>query len=63
MLQLQSPLAIIGDIHGQYFDLIGVLDKFRPGKDKMLFLGDYIDRGCFSIEVMVTLLCLKINWP
>lgn len=63
LLKLQNPLMIVGDIHGQFYDLIGILDQLRLGNDRVLFLGDYVDRGCFSIEVIVILLCLKISWP
>lgn len=63
LIKLQNPINIVGDIHGQLYDLIGILDQFRLGKDKILFLGDYVDRGCFSTEVIVLLLCMKVNWP
>jgi serine/threonine-protein phosphatase 2B catalytic subunit len=63
LIKLQNPLTIVGDIHGQFYDLVGILDRLHLGKEKILFLGDYVDRGCFSIEVLVILLCMKINWP
>jgi len=47
LLQLEAPIQIIGDIHGQYSDLLRMLDFCGlPGNGaKYLFLGDYVDRG------------------
>ncbi|CAI5447468.1 unnamed protein product [Caenorhabditis angaria] len=64
MLELETPITIFGDIHGQladllrYFDIIGY-----PPKHNLLFLGDYIDRGSHSLEVIMLLLCYKIKHP
>lgn len=64
LLNLSAPLYLFGDIHGQYSDLIRFLELTdTPPKVKMLFLGDYVDRGDNSIEVIVLLFCLKIKYP
>ena len=63
-LQLTAPLAIVGDIHGQYFDMMQIFDlNGRPPIQSYLFLGDYVDRGKFSCEVMLYLLALKLTFP
>lgn len=63
--------AVLGDIHGQFNDMISLLKLFcdewackQKGLQlQYLFLGDYVDRGDFSLEVMVSLLCWKILCP
>lgn len=68
-MYIDDPLTVIGDIHGQYYDLIEVLkmhkNKNFHGKQesKYLFLGDYVDRGLFAIQVMLLILSMKINEP
>jgi len=64
MLNLSSNIHIFGDIHGQYCDLIRFIDMIGlPPKVKFLFLGDYVDRGDNSIEVISLLFSLKIKYP
>eukprot|EP00924_Labyrinthula_sp_SR-Ha-C_P010290 augustus_masked-scaffold_23-processed-gene-2.59-mRNA-1 protein AED:0.37 eAED:0.37 QI:0/0/0/0.5/1/1/2/0/1380 len=68
VLSIEPNLTIVGDIHGQYFDLRNIIETLgRPGKknneQKYLFLGDYVDRGDFSCEVFFYLLALKIRYP
>lgn len=64
---MKEPVIIVGDIHGQFYDLIHMFERVADKKDlpntNMLFLGDYVDRGEFSIEVCIFLFCLKINFP
>jgi len=60
--------VIIGDIHGQFFDMLNMLDELTPKLESdpnfgLLFLGDYVDRGIQCIEVLIYLMALKINYP
>uniref|UniRef100_A0A915HZ35 Serine/threonine-protein phosphatase n=1 Tax=Romanomermis culicivorax TaxID=13658 RepID=A0A915HZ35_ROMCU len=64
LIELEAPFVIFADIHGQYLDLLDMLDKVGwPPKRRFLFTGDYVDRGPQSIEVIVLLLYLKILFP
>ena len=65
IVRLDAPVIAVGDIHGQYYDLLNLLDEGgAPGThETYLFLGDYVDRGSFSCEVMLLLLSLKIKYP
>jgi serine/threonine-protein phosphatase PP1 catalytic subunit len=64
LLELEAPFHIFGDIHGQYNDLIRFFELVDlPPKNKFLFLGDYVDRGENSLEVVSLLFSLKIKFP
>lgn len=64
LLELAAPVKIVGDIHGQFIDLLRIfkLCGFPPNSN-YLFMGDYVDRGKQSLETIVLLLCLKIKYP
>ncbi|KAJ2237283.1 serine/threonine protein phosphatase Pzh1 [Coemansia sp. RSA 1722] len=64
LLQLSAPVKIVGDIHGQYTDLLRLFDKCGfPPSCNYLFLGDYVDRGKQSLETILLLMCFKIKFP
>ena len=63
MLSLHDPVTVVGDIHGQYYDFVKMLDVGgSPSKTKYLFLGDYVDRGIYSVEVLIFLYALKVSF-
>lgn len=54
----------MGDIHGQFYDVLKILEVGgNPETQKYVFLGDYVDRGSFSVEVLILLYSLKLNFP
>lgn len=70
-VQLRGGAIIVGDIHGQFFDLrnlfaiAGTPGTYNEdGSEKtFIFLGDYVDRGKFSCEVLFYLFALKVRYP
>jgi len=64
LLELSPPVKIVGDIHGQYTDLLRLFEMCGfPPDANYLFLGDYVDRGKQSTETILLLLCYKLKFP
>lgn len=64
MVRVPEPCVFIGDIHGQYYDLHHILRLIdRLHELNHVFLGDYVDRGMFSVEVILLLYAIKLNYP
>lgn len=58
------PVTLVGDIHGQWNDLVEMfaIGGSLPGTN-FVFLGDYVDRGYYSIETVSLIICLKVRYP
>lgn len=69
LLELEPPLYVIGDIHGNYQDLMSFTEAFGLLKTAsfvpatFLFLGDYVDRGRHGLETILWLFSMKILYP
>ena len=69
LVRIDGKVTIVGDLHGQFYDLVSMLRKLKEkghqeqANSKMLFLGDYVDRGNYGPEVTALLFCLKLKNP
>lgn len=60
-----THFTVCGDVHGQYYDLLRIweLNGMPSPENPYLFNGDFVDRGSFSVEVMLSLMAFKVLHP
>jgi len=64
LLRVAAPVTVVGDVHGQVHDLLEIFHVGgRVPDTNYLFLGDYVDRGAFSVETVQLVLALKVRYP
>ncbi|KAL5108860.1 Serine/threonine-protein phosphatase PP1-2 [Taenia crassiceps] len=64
ILDLQCPINVVGDVHGQFIDLLRIFHRTGfPSEERYLCLGDYVDRGPQSVETVTLLFAYKLKYP
>ncbi|GHP02024.1 serine threonine protein phosphatase 2A [Pycnococcus provasolii] len=61
---VSCPVTIVGDVHGQFHDLLELFNVAgKAPETNFLFLGDYVDRGYYSVETVLMVIAMKVRWP
>lgn len=63
LLEIDGDVIVVGDIHGSLHDLLRIIHFLQESQTKVLFLGDYVDRGNFSLECITLLFAIKVIRP
>ena len=61
---VNAPVTVVGDIHGQFYDVLHLFSLGQePPDTNYILIGDFVDRGYHSVETMVLLFCFKVKYP
>jgi len=61
---VRSPVTVVGDIHGQWYDMQEMFEiAGKVPETNFLFLGDFVDRGYYSLECVSLVIALKVRYP
>ncbi|VDN83441.1 unnamed protein product [Brugia pahangi] len=64
LIEIEPPVKVCGDLHGQYADLLRLYNRCGfPPDANYIFLGDYVDRGKQSLETICLQFCYKTKYP
>ena len=68
LVRVDGQVTIFGDIHGQFYDLLAIFKHEHIGcpsrtDGKMVFMGDYVDRGLYGVETILLVMMLKQCYP
>lgn len=64
LVDVSIPAYVVGDLHGNLHDLVRIWTMIPDPFDKtILFLGDFVDRGDYSLEIVLLILALRIQYP
>ncbi|KAG8343457.1 putative Calcineurin like phosphoesterase [Trypanosoma vivax] len=64
VVTLKGCAVVCGDLHGQFQDLLKIFEVAgQPGEQQYVFLGDYVDRGCFGAEIVLLCMSYKVLFP
>jgi hypothetical protein len=68
--EIKPPVKVFGSLHGNYTDLMRFFDIWKAPSEQgdihgfdYVFLGNYVDRGAYSLEVICLLMALKLKYP
>jgi serine/threonine-protein phosphatase 5 len=64
-IQDEDLITVCGDVHGQFYDVLNIfsINGYPSITNQYLFNGDFVDRGSFSCEVIITFLAFKVLYP